>query len=94
MITNNVDVEELIEEKVKIEEDHQNVLVLYNDDVNSFEHVIMCLTLICQHSPIQAEQCALIAHQNGRCVIKKGDYLKLEKMKYALDDNKLSVSIE
>jgi ATP-dependent Clp protease adaptor protein ClpS len=46
-------------------------LLLYNDDVNSFDHVIECLMRICKHQPEQAEQCALIVHFKGKCVVKK-----------------------
>jgi len=47
-------------------------LVLYNDDVNTFEHVIKSLVEVCGHCPVQAEQCALIVHFKGSCDIKTG----------------------
>lgn len=90
----NFDVEELVEEKVKTVQKGENSLVLYNDEVNSFQEVILALTLICDHSPIQAEQCAMIAHNTGKCVIKTGNYLVLEKMKYKLEDINLTVEIQ
>jgi ATP-dependent Clp protease adaptor protein ClpS len=90
----NLDLEELIEEVVETKQKADNILVLFSDEVNTFEHVITCLTVVCDHNPIQAEQCALIAHQNGKCVIKKGNYLSLEKMKYRLIDNDLVVEIQ
>jgi len=93
-MNNLTDVEELVEDKVKTESTEESSLVLYNDEVNSFDHVILCLTLICDHNPIQAEQCAMIAHNMGKCMIKKGNYLKLEKMKYRLQDNNLTVEIQ
>jgi ATP-dependent Clp protease adaptor protein ClpS len=45
-------------------------LILYNDDVNTFEHVIKSLVDICGHDPVQAEQCAMIVHFKGSCEIK------------------------
>ena len=47
-------------------------LILYNDDVNTFEFVIESLIEVCGHYPEQAEQCALVAHTKGKCVIKTG----------------------
>lgn len=50
----------------------EKVLYLINDKYNSFEHVINCLTAICEHDPLQAEQCALLAHYTGICEIAFG----------------------
>lgn len=47
-------------------------LILYNDEINSFDFIIKSLIEICGHSPEQAEQCATIAHYKGSCDIKKG----------------------
>ena len=56
-------------------------LILLNDDFNDFDHVIDCLVLVCNHSVLQAEQCALITHYTGMCVIKKGPFLELLNFK-------------
>ncbi|MCU0363000.1 MAG: ATP-dependent Clp protease adaptor ClpS [Bacteroidales bacterium] len=48
------------------------VLMLYNDDFNTFDHVIKSLVEVCGHDSIQAEQCALIVHFRGKCDIKRG----------------------
>lgn len=63
--------EELLvaEETVK-----QNEIVLFNDDVNTFDHVIDTLIAVCDHTPEQAEQCSLIVHYNGKCTVKTGEY--------------------
>ncbi|MEE2699985.1 MAG: ATP-dependent Clp protease adaptor ClpS [Bacteroidota bacterium] len=76
--------------KAKKQKVNQKNLVLFNDDFNSFDHVIDCLVAICEHDPIQAEQCALITHFNGRCVIKNGKtkdllFLKSDLQHYNLD---------
>jgi ATP-dependent Clp protease adaptor protein ClpS len=47
-------------------------LILYNDEVNTFEHVIKSLVEVCGHDPVQAEQCAIIVHFKGNCEIRKG----------------------
>lgn len=93
-MNNNVELDELVEEIVKPVETRENSLVLYNDEVNSFRHVIISLVAICRHDKIQAEQCAMIAHLTGKCIIKTGNYFKLEKMKFMLEDSNLTVEIQ
>jgi len=53
-------------------------IILYNDDVNTFEHVINTLIEVCDHTPEQAEQCSLIVHYKGKCSVKRGSYDELE----------------
>ena len=55
-----------------------NEIVLYNDDVNTFDHVINTLVDVCSHTPIQAEQCALLVHYKGKCTVKTGYFDELE----------------
>lgn len=52
----------------------QNEIVLYNDDVNNFDHVIETLIYACDHTAEQAEQCALLVHYKGKCTVKTGLY--------------------
>lgn len=56
----------------------QNQIVLFNDDVNTFDHVIDSLIYACDHEPIQAEQCAVLVHYKGKCTVKTGEYKDLE----------------
>jgi ATP-dependent Clp protease adaptor protein ClpS len=49
-----------------------SALILYNDDINTFEHVIKSLVEVCGHNPVQAEQCAMIVHFRGSCEVKMG----------------------
>ena len=49
-----------------------NEIVMYNDDVNTFDHVIDTLIRVCKHSSEQAEQCSLIVHYKGKCTVKTG----------------------
>ncbi len=53
-------------------------IIVYNDDVNTFDHVIGTLVDVCEHHHHQAEQCALIIHYNGKCGVKTGSYKELE----------------
>ncbi len=67
---------EQISEELLLEEEaiKQNEIVLFNDEVNTFDHVINTLISVCEHSPEQAEQCSLIVHYNGKCTVKTGEY--------------------
>lgn len=67
---------EKISEELLLEEEvlKQSEIVLFNDDVNTFDHVISTLIDVCDHTPEQAEQCSLIVHYNGKCTVKTGDY--------------------
>jgi ATP-dependent Clp protease adaptor protein ClpS len=69
-------------------------LVLYNDDVNTFDHVINCLIRICEHDVIQAEQCAWLVHSKGKCQIKNGKLSDLRKRLQALTQSGLTAQIE
>lgn len=59
-------------------EDQENQIVLYNDEVNTFEHVINTLIYACEHTPEQAEQCSWIVHYNGKCTVKSGSFEDLK----------------
>lgn len=67
-------------------QDEEKSLLLINDDVNSFDHVIKSLVEVCGHDEIQAEQCAYLTHHKGGCVIKMGDAITLEKMSLRLKE--------
>ena len=59
-------------------ETNQFEIVLFNDDVNTFDHVIDSLIEICDHTLEQAEQCALLVHYKGKCTVKTGEYNDLK----------------
>ncbi|MBU2996939.1 ATP-dependent Clp protease adaptor ClpS [Cellulophaga baltica] len=69
-------IKEKILEDLLVEEEtvKQNEIVLFNDEVNTFDHVIETLIGVCDHTPEQAEQCSIIVHHNGKCTVKTGDY--------------------
>jgi ATP-dependent Clp protease adaptor protein ClpS len=85
--------EELLQE-VLIEEGPIKELVLHNDEVNTFNHVIMSLVEICGHELMQATQCAHIVHNNGKCSVKRGTYDQLEPMCTSLHQLGLSADID
>ena len=71
---------EKVSEELLLEEERvsMNEIVLFNDEVNTFEHVIHTLMDVCDHTPEQAEQCSLIVHYNGKCTVKTGEYNDLK----------------
>ncbi|MHA8102383.1 ATP-dependent Clp protease adaptor ClpS [Aquirufa nivalisilvae] len=71
-----------------------NQLVVYNDEVNSFDYVIITLMEVCEHSPEQAEQCTLQIHFRGRCGVKSGDFDELVSMRNEICRRGISAEIE
>jgi ATP-dependent Clp protease adaptor protein ClpS len=59
-------------------------LVVFNDDINTFDHVIDTLMRVCQHTPEQAEQCTWIIHYKGKCAVKSGTFDFLRPMREAI----------
>ncbi|OYQ42495.1 hypothetical protein CHU92_03940 [Flavobacterium cyanobacteriorum] len=86
---------EKVLEEVLLEEaaSFNNEIVLYNDDVNTFDHVIDTLIRVCRHTPEQAEQCSLIVHYNGKCTVKTGEYSELKPQCTQLLEAGLSAEI-
>lgn len=75
-------------------EDSGCKLILYNDDVHTFDYVIKALVDICRHTHDQAEQCAILVHWKGKCVVKHGSYDTLLPMHTALLNKQLTTEIE
>jgi ATP-dependent Clp protease adaptor protein ClpS len=80
----------LLEEEVK----PGNQLILFNDDVNTFDWVIDTLVEICGHTKEQAEQCALLIHYKGKYAVKKDSYEKLKPQCDAINDRLINATIE
>ena len=59
-------------------------LVVFNDDVNTFEHVIETLIRVCKHTAEQAEQCTLLIHHKGKCAVKSGTFDFLRPLREAI----------
>ena len=69
-------------------------LIVYNDDINTFDWVIKCFMEVCDHTYEQSEQLSLIIHFKGKAVVKTGVFHDLKPMKDALIDRGLSAVIE
>jgi ATP-dependent Clp protease adaptor protein ClpS len=74
-------------------EENLRSLMLINDDVNSFDHVIKSLVDVCGHDEIQAEQCAVLTHIKGGCVVKIADARTVEKMRMKLRELSLDTVV-
>lgn len=72
----------------------QRDLIVFNDDVNTFDHVIDSLVKVCKHETEQATQCTYIIHYKGKCQVKRGDYETLEPMCTALLDRGITAEIQ
>ncbi len=81
--------EVLVEEKTFL----NNEIILFNDDVNTFDHVIETLVRVCNHTDEQANQCALLVHYKGKCTVKTGSYDELEPQCSALLEAGLSAEL-
>ncbi len=86
--------DEQIEISELIDEFTGRHLVVHNDDVNTFEWVIISLMDICEHTLEQAEQCAYIIHYSGKYAVKQGMLNDLKPMKNALTDRGINATIE
>ncbi|MEY2901683.1 MAG: hypothetical protein RLY89_789 [Bacteroidota bacterium] len=69
-------------------------LIVWNDEVNSFDWVIETLMEVCGHDLEQAEQCAMIIHNKGKYAVKNGDYDTLKPMCDAITDRGIGATIE
>lgn len=73
--------------------DINNEIILYNDDVNTFDHVIDTLIAVCKHTGEQAEQCAILVHYKGKCTVKTGSFDELKPLCTQLLEAGLSAEI-
>jgi ATP-dependent Clp protease adaptor protein ClpS len=85
------------EELVEVLEDIKTTdlvdLVVFNDDVNTFDHVIDTLIKVCKHTNEQAEQCTWIIHYKGKCAVKSGSYDFLRPMREAICEEGIDARI-
>ncbi len=71
-----------------------STLIVWNDEINTFDWVIRSLVEVCGHSHGQAEQCAWIIHTKGKYAVKHGSRKKLAPMREALVDRGIGATIE
>jgi ATP-dependent Clp protease adaptor protein ClpS len=69
-------------------------LIVWNDEVNSFEWVIQTLVEVCKHTTEQAEQCAMIIHTQGKYGVRRGSYEELKPMCDAITERGIGATIE
>ncbi len=88
------EVEVLEEIDLAVDDIKLYTIVVFNDDVNSFDHVIETLIELCEHSQEQAEQCTLIIHFKGKCAVKNGDLDDLTPIRNAICERGISAEIK
>ncbi|MFA5574099.1 MAG: ATP-dependent Clp protease adaptor ClpS [Brumimicrobium sp.] len=86
--------ETLFEDEVLEQVVEERSLVVFNDDINTFDHVIESLIKVCKHNPIQAEQCTMLIHYTGKCQVKTGEYDKLAEMCTSLHDKGITAEVQ
>ncbi|HEX2605901.1 MAG TPA: ATP-dependent Clp protease adaptor ClpS [Flavisolibacter sp.] len=69
-------------------------LIVWNDEVNTFDWVIESLMEVCSHSYEQAEQCAYIIHYKGKYGVKQGSYNDLKPMRDAISERGIGATLE
>jgi ATP-dependent Clp protease adaptor protein ClpS len=77
-----------------MEENVTHKIILHNDDKNTFAYVMACLIRFCEHHPTQAEQCALLVHEMGKCTVKHGDFLTMLEISQSLRNLDLKTTVE
>ena len=86
-------VKEEVAEEVLEKVGNENEIIVYNDDVNTFDHVIEVLIKACDHEPMQAEQCTLLIHYKGKCGVKSGSMKDLKPRCSKILDEGISAEI-
>tara|TARA_B100001250_G_scaffold408097_1_gene429906 strand:- start:356 stop:637 length:282 start_codon:yes stop_codon:yes gene_type:complete len=92
-MSKKVKIDPSLDEDILIKSVEKHEIILFNDDVNTFQHVIETLVKVCKHTYQQAEQCAYIVHFSGKCVVKTGSLEKLIPICTTLLEAGLSVEI-
>lgn len=91
---NEPDVLEAELTEIETKREDQKSLILYNDDVNTFDFVAESLIKVCKHDALQAEQCTYLVHYTGKCAVKNGTFHVLKPLCEALLERGLSATIE
>ncbi|MBI3219600.1 MAG: ATP-dependent Clp protease adaptor ClpS [Bacteroidetes bacterium] len=89
----NTQEQELVDLLEAVEITDVKDLVVFNDDFNTFDHVINTLIRVCKHTPEQAEQCTLLIHFKGKCTVRTGSYDQLNPMREAICDAGIDAKI-
>jgi ATP-dependent Clp protease adaptor protein ClpS len=89
----SVQEKELVDLLEAIEVTDVKDLVVFNDDFNTFEHVIETLIRVCKHTLEQAEQCTLLIHHKGKCAVRTGSFEELDPMREAICEEGIDAKI-
>ena len=68
-------------------------LMVFNDDINTFDHVIETLVEVCGHTLEQAEQCTVLIHYKGKCSVKKGSFEELAPLRNTICQRGISAEV-
>jgi ATP-dependent Clp protease adaptor protein ClpS len=90
--TKQKELDEVLLADVDNAENHE--LIVWNDNVNSFDHVIQTLIEVCKHNTTQAEQCTMLIHYKGKCAVKKGSFDYLRPMAEAIIDRGIQATVD
>ena len=80
--------------EVEVLDSSRYMLIVWNDDVNTFDWVIKTLIEVCKHEPEQAEQCAMLIHYKGKTDVKRGSFEELKTMCEAIIDRGIGATVE
>lgn len=86
--------QDMVEQLLDSLDNNTYALVIHNDEVNTFEWVIVSLMDICQHTWLQAEQCSLIIHHKGKYAVKEGEEAPLQEMRRAFAERGIGATVE
>ena len=94
MIITNTHTKELVDTDVLTDVEEPCRLIMWNDEVNTFEWVIETLIDLCDHTQEQAQQCAWIIHTKGKYAVKNGAYDELKPLCDAITDRGIGATVE
>jgi ATP-dependent Clp protease adaptor protein ClpS len=94
MLYNQFQTQQSEETDVLVESEKTCRLIVWNDDINTFEWVIETLIDICDHTPEQAEQCAWLIHSKGKYAVKNGSYDTLKPLCDAINERSIDATVE
>jgi len=91
---NDMSTQEKFETEIMTVSDEVCSLIVWNDDVNTFEWVIESLVEVCGHSYEQAEQCSYFIHYRGKYAVKQGPYEEMKPLCDAITERGISATVE
>ncbi|MFY7879429.1 MAG: ATP-dependent Clp protease adaptor ClpS [Lacibacter sp.] len=94
MLYNQFQTQQSEETDVLVESEKTCRLIVWNDDINTFEWVIETLIDICDHTPEQAEQCAWLIHSKGKYAVKNGSFDTLKPLCDAINERFIDATVE